>query len=312
MKAKRPIQSMSVVASLALCIACGGGEIDNDGGVGDGDAGGTIDAPMSVVDSGPVADAENCQPPDMLFVLDRTMSMHRRPDGTVPADDPAGHMESKWYLAISAIEMVTQELQETVRFGLELFPVDRGGDVCVTLSQRISGITATNVQCEEGEVPVAPDIQTGNAIAGAIDHETTRLCRSTPIGAGLGTAIDALAAIQDPIRDQYAVLLTDGQDTCDEPLSLANAQALGGAGVGLYVIGFDGSGNGVDNGHLNDLACAGRTAPNFASACMEDGNGGYIAVERDGPALYLLASDANELSTQLEMVAGQVCCNCIE
>jgi hypothetical protein len=240
------------------------------------------------------------------------MSMHRRPDGTIPPDTPAGHAESKWFLAITSIEAVTASLDRTVRFGLELFPIDRGGDVCVTLSQRINGITATNVQCEEGDVLVSPEIDTSDAVAAALDPETTRLCRSTPIGAGTGTALAALAEQADPIRDQYAVLLTDGQDTCDEPLSLANAQALREAGVGLFVIGFDGTGGtGVDNGHLNDLACAGGTAPDFAQSCTDDGAGGFVAVDRGGPPLYLLAEDAQQLQAQLEQVAGTICCGCV-
>lgn len=306
-----------LVFSLACALATGSGACSDDGnGNGGGNDGGAGDIDGNsgpVTDGGPVADADNCQPPDMLFVLDRTMSMHRRPDGTVPPDTPDGHMESKWYLAINAIEAATQSLQETVRFGLSLFPVDSGGaDVCVTLSQRISGITASNTPCEAGEVLVPPDISTGAAIAGALDPETTRLCRSTPIGAGLGTAIAELEARYDPIREQYAVLITDGEDTCDEGLSLGNTQALSQNGVGVYVIGFDSSGGGIDHGHLNDLACAGRTAPDFASACQDDGNGNYIALDRNGPALYLLAGDAAELLAQLEQVAGQVCCNCIE
>lgn len=301
--------------AVVLIGACGddGGAIDAGNGADDGGA--NTDAPPAI-DSGPRPDAESCQPPDMLIVLDRTMSMHRRPDGSVPPDTLAGHMESKWYLAITALEEVTSNLDATIRFGLEMFPLDPGMDQmgderCVTLSERIGGTTSMNDQCEAGAIDVSPDLGTATAIDNAMDPETTRLCRSTPIGAGLGTAISELALIQDPIRDQYAILLTDGQDTCDEPLSLYNAQMLGAAGVGLYVIGFDGSGSGVDHGHLNDLACAGRTAPDPGTNCMDDGMGGFIATDRTGPTLYLLADTASVLTEQLEDVAGEVCCDCI-
>ena len=296
------------MVAVSLVAGCGGNSRAIDGGNGDGGA--VVDA-GPVIDAGPRVDAGNCQAPDMLIVLDRTMSMHRRPDGTVPLDTPAGHMESKWYLAITALEAVTANLDTTIRFGLEMFPRDPGNNVCVTLSQRIQQMTATNPTCEAGAIDVSPDLDTAVAIDTAMDPETTRLCTSTPIGAGLGTAITELAAIADPIRDQYAVLLTDGQDTCNEALSLSNAQALGADGVGLYVIGFDGSGTGVDHGHLNDLACAGRTAPDPTTNCMSDGMGGFIATDRTGPTLYLLADSAAVLTTQLEDVAGTVCCNCI-
>lgn len=305
--------TLVAVVIIALTMGCSANVDGANGDAGGNDSGTAVDGPGSIVDAGPRVDADSCEPPDMLFVLDRTMSMHRRPDGSIPPDTAAGHMASKWYVAIDAIESVSQNLEQTVRFGLELFPIDPGGNVCVTLSERITGTTATNVQCEPGELLVSPDLRTADAIAQSLDPETTRLCRSTPIGGGLGAARMALEAVVDPIREQYAVLLTDGQDTCDEALSLANGQALGDSGVGLYVIGFDSSGGGIDHGHLNDLACAGRTAPDFASNCMDDGNGSYVAVDADnGPALYLLAGDAQQLAAQIEQVAGEVCCNCIE
>jgi Mg-chelatase subunit ChlD len=115
---------------------------------------------------------------------------------------------------------------------------------------------------EGGEIAVSPAINRGANIAAAVDPLTTRLCRSTPIGTGLETAIAELAAIADPSREQFAVLLTDGQDTCDEALALANAHALAAADRRLYVIGFDRSGgSGVDNGLLSDLACLAARRP---------------------------------------------------
>lgn len=296
-----------ILALSLVVVACGGDSGANiDANTSGGDGGGGADA------VGSPFDASSCQPPDMLFVVDRTMSMHRRPDGTrTPASDPSTWVESKWYIALSTIETVTASLDQTIRFGLSLFPIDRGGDLCVTLEQRINDITATNVQCEGGELLVPPDLGTAGVIANAIDPYTTRLCRSTPIGAGLGTALTELAAIQDPIRDQYVTLLTDGQDTCDEALSLANAQALAAAGINVYVIGFDASGTGVDRGHLNDLACAGKTAPDFATNCMDAGGGNYVATNRDGPTLYFDAGDAGQLEATMTTIAGAVCCNCI-
>src|SRR6185436_13017075 len=98
-----------------------------------------------------------CEPPDLLIVLDRTMSMHKRPDGSIPPDTAAGHAESKWYLAVNAVEQVSAAPADNgLRFGLELFPRDPGGGVCVTLSQKIQGLSATNPSCEQGEVVVVP------------------------------------------------------------------------------------------------------------------------------------------------------------
>jgi hypothetical protein len=301
------------IASLTiLAVACGDGSGTPDALGGAGDAT-VVDAPP-VTDAPPLSDAESCEPPDMLLVLDRTMSMHRRPDGSVPPDTAAGHMQSKWYIAITAIEQLTADLEGTIRFGLELFPRDPGQDLCVTLSQRINDVTAMNVQCEAGEVLVSPDTGTVPAIAAALDPETTRLCRSTPIGAGLETARSELESLTDPVRDQFAILITDGQGTCNmDALALSEAQALAAAGIKLYVIGFDGSGgSGVDNAHLNDLACAGQTAPLFPTPCTDDGAGNYTATSPGGAPLYFLADDAAALGQALAEVAGEVCCNCVD
>src|SRR5262245_47110075 len=63
-----------------------------------------------------------CEAPDVLVLLDRTASMAERPDGTLPADTAAGHTESKWFIAIQAVEALSRELESSVRFGLALFP----------------------------------------------------------------------------------------------------------------------------------------------------------------------------------------------
>lgn len=291
------------ICAVLVLAACGG---TKDNGNGNGDAGnGNGDG------GNPTTDAETCEAPDMLVLLDRTMSMHRRPDGTVPPDTVAGRAESKWAIAIGAVETLTAQFQTSVRFGLTLFPRDPGGDQCVTLSQRIGGQTATNPQCEAGEDLVTPAISTANAIATALDPDTTLLCNTTPVGAGLGTARDALAAIQDPIRDQYVVLVSDGADTCDEPLVLANTNALAAAGVKTYVIAFDGSGTGIDKGLLNDAACAGRTALGFPTPCTVDGNGNYRATDRAGAVLFLAAENGPALVDAFQDIAGQVCCGCV-
>jgi hypothetical protein len=255
-----------------------------------------------------------CVPPDMLIVLDRTMSMHKRPDGTLPPDTAAGHAESKWYIAVEAVETLTASLDQTIRFGLELFPRDPGMNQCVTLAQRIQGISATNPQCEQGEVPVQPNIGTSIAIGAILDPETTLLCRSTPIGAGLITAKDTLAAIAMVNRPQFVVLITDGNETCDQPLPLQQAQALAKSGVKSYVIGFDASGDvtdGIDKTMLNDLACAGQTVSGFPAGCIDDGAGNYRWDAQSGMDVFLLAQNGTALNDLLKQLGGEVCCDCV-
>jgi hypothetical protein len=297
----------ALLSVLALVVGgCGPSSGDPQDGGNGGNDGSAADAHVWW-DGFVGSDAgDPCEPPDMLIVLDRTMSMHRQPNGD-PAPQ-ASHELSKWYLAIDAIETVTSAYDQRLRFGLELFPRDPADGSCVTLTQRIAGTTATNVACEEAEVLVSPDVGTAGAIDAAMDPETTLLCSSTPIGAGLDTALGHLSGIQDPIRGQYALLVTDGQDTCTAPDPVARVQALAAAGVSTFVVGFDASGTGVDPETLNNMACAGMTAPDHAQRCVDQGGGAYVAVDPSGPMLYLSASDGPELATQLESVASAVGC----
>jgi von Willebrand factor type A domain len=318
--------ALGVALVLALATACSGSN-DNavagngatgGGGTHSGGNGGTSasgGAGGISLDGGAAtggsAGGSACDPPDMLFVLDRTMSMHRRPDGT-PAT-LAQPEESKWWIAITAIEALTAKLDKTLRFGLELFPRDPGGNVCVTLAERIQGTTATNPTCEEGEILVSPKLSAATDIAGAIDPQTTRLCTSTPIGAAIGTATTELSTIKTANRGQYGILISDGQDTCDDALVLSSAQALAASGVKLYVIGFDAAaGTGVSKTQLNQLACAGQTAKGFPAPCTKDAQGNYTATTPDGEVLYLLAEDATKLTDALSQVASGVCCGCIQ
>jgi hypothetical protein len=126
-----------------------------------------------------------------------------------------------------------------------------------------------------------------------------------------------LEAVRDDLRDQYALLITDGADTCDyrdgyDTNSLLSADALRDSGVKAFVVGFDGSGEGVDAAHLNHLACAGGTAVGFDSNC-ELVNGHYRAVDAlGGPRLFLLADDGVSLEAALESVTSEVCCGCVD
>lgn len=276
---------------------------------GKGGEGGTIFAGSGGAGGGG-GSAPACEPPDLLIVLDRTMSMHKRPDGATPADTAAGHMESKWYIAINAVEKLSASLEQKIRFGLELFPKDPGGGVCVTLSQRIQGMTATNPTCQKGEVIVDPNLNTGMAIATALDPEKTRLCTSTPIGQGLITAETSLAALKNPIREQFVMLISDGGDTCDAALPLTKIQDLAKAGIKTYVIAFDGT-QGINEALLNDLSCAGQTSPGFPANCKMDAMGNYVWDSASAMNVFSLAENDQALNTIFDKIGADVCCDCV-
>jgi hypothetical protein len=258
----------------------------------------------------------NCEPPDMLIVLDRTMSMHRQPNGTPAVDTPGGLKESKWWIAVEAVEVATATYSQGIRFGLELFPKDPGNGACVTLQQRISGTTATNPNCQQGEVLVEPDLSTSAAIDMAIDPLTSVLCKSTPIAKGLETTSAALLALEqgsNTEREQYALLITDGQDTCSALDALQEVQAMAAAEVKTYVVGFHASGGtGVDVPQLNNMACGGHTATDFANNCVDDGQGNYSWDSLALPIVYIVAEGADSLNVALTNIAAEVCCDCID
>ena len=291
------------------------GRLADDASSGDGTTGGdAIGFGDSLADVG-----SQCEPPDMLIVLDHTDSMMNTPTGGVPANTPAGHAKTKWVLACDAVKALVAPPADThSRFGLELFPLDPkvvtdagGTGSCMTLSQMLGGSVSNNTRCQPAEVPVPPSLGTGTAIQGILDPETLRLCLSTPIAGALDTATTELKSIANPNRKQFIVLVTDGGESCNGD-SVGVTQALAAAGIETYVVGF-GSGDagsaGVNVGLLDDLACAGLTAANFATSCTKMG-AGYVATTHTGPPVFFLAEDGTALQQALQTIQTATCCGC--
>lgn len=256
-----------------------------------------------------------CQPPDVLITLDRTLTMHKTPSGGTPVDAP-DYPSSKWFQAITAIDqLVAPPLDNTIRFGLELWPKEAEG--CITLAERVENTKqATNMFCEAGEIVVPPALATGTAIQAALDPATTKICISTPTGSALLTGLDHLKSIAAPGRPQFVALVTDGADwdqSCPDPNPLSIVQQMATDGVKTFIVGFSAEGEvqpgGVGAAFLNDMACAGQTAKGFPAPCAQMG-AGYVAVDPGGPALYLQAGNGGELSAALKGVATEVCCDC--
>ncbi len=310
--------SKLLLMSALLLPACGASAGDPAGG-----PDGAVTVFADAAPSAPQADAApaviDCdEPPQLMIVLDRSGSFARRPDGTLPPNTADGKKQTRWQIAITAIDTTAAALGNEIQFGLALFPFDpdgAGGHDCSNLGTWLKQYLppeSNDLACQHGEVKVSPAAMNAAAIDQAIDRDNTGLCSFTPIGAGLAAAKDELTSIADPEIEQYAILITDGADTCDGDAgyttdSLATADAMAAAGIDLYVVGFDGSGEDLEPAHLNDLACAGHTAPDFATNCHEAG-GGFRAVAAPSPGrLYYLATELGSLQASLMAISADVC-----
>jgi len=300
-----------------------GGSRGSGGATGSGgghDASG--DSTLHLGDGAP-SEGGGCTPPDMLIVLDHTDSMSDEPNGKKPANTAAGHLLSKWYLATQAVKaVVAPPLDEKIAFGLELFPLDPhvvtdagGTGKCQTLMKLLGGTASTNTSCEAGEILVAPAGGTGATITSLLDPEAVALCNTTPIKRALETAGSELASSAKSGVAQYVLLVTDGGETCASSAAVVTtAQGLAAAGVKTFVVGFgatEAGSAGVNVHLLDDLACAGMTAPGFPAPCVK-GAAGYTAKSTSGAPIFSLAEDGTSLETALATITGSVCCGCVK
>ena len=175
---------------------------------------------------------DNCTPPQLLLVLDKSSSMN---------DVPTGSTDSKWTIAANAIQTLATTYETGIDMGLMLFP--------------------SQGQCSPGSVVV--DIGPGHAadIVSALGDPPPSGGSWTPMAQSLDVAAN-YAPLLDTSRVNHLVLITDGWQWCDPydsatrflPVSsVGNLQSLG---VTVYVVGFGGS---VDTLTLNRAAVAAGT-----------------------------------------------------
>ena len=190
-------------------------------------------------------------PPNVLIVLDQSGSMDDEIDGT-----------SKWDIAVAAIDSLLTDFGAGVRFGLVLYPSDG--------------------ECGAGNVVVDVGEDTADAIRAAI--AATGPDGSTPIGDSLAVLTD-YAGLEDPMRANYVLLITDGEERCDgDGEAGATALRMETPEIKTFVVGFGGE---VDPDALNAIAVAGGTA-------------------LPGDPSYYQADDAASLTMAFADIAGAV------
>lgn len=322
---------------LVLAAGCGGGEdrpstsvtslplpttYTNGSSDGSGTAGtaGTADSgtagPDDTADGGPVFDVgtmadappgEECVPPDVLVVLDRSQSMHRTPAGDTPSNDMAGYQSSRWWIAIEALEAFAATFDGGIALGLELFP-DASPMGCVTLPQRVGGQNATDDGCNTSELLFAPALGTAAQFDAQLDPLTTLMCNQTPISTAIANAGPVLAGLAAPDHEQYVILLTDGGESCGGDYTARVQELVASTGARVYVVAFGDTALTDEHEGLNRMACAGQTAVGFPAPCVDDGMGNYDAADPAGATLYIPAEDGQALVDAFDGIAGALCC----
>jgi MYXO-CTERM domain-containing protein len=163
-----------------------------------------------------------CEEPNVLVILDKSGSM----------DD-----DGKWGQAKRAIRRLTDDFQDRIRFGLMVFPW--GGNCDVDLNDGAL------------RAPVA------RMNAGLIQNQLDQFGPNgrTPLGLAVRRGRQYLQDLNDVVRRNYLVVVTDGIEKCGGDPDDEARDAFD-AGYPVFVIGF---GNGVDGRQLNRMAERGGT-----------------------------------------------------
>lgn len=226
---------------------------------GSGDAGTSV---ASMTASGGLCERRTVQAqritPDMLIVLDRSLSM--APDANDTSTD-------RWDGAVAAINQTAAAFDGKIDFGLMTFPAFDSRQL-----SRASGSATVEVQCPTG----ALDVELGPSRAAQIAETLEGLLPggSTPTGPTLLAALDVLRAAAKlyagVLAPRYVLLVTDGDPNCagppafdgSDPLArrqtLDAVEALTAAQIKTYVVGIQTAGTSfVDQ--LDEMAALGGT-----------------------------------------------------
>jgi hypothetical protein len=204
--------------------------------------------------------------PDLLLVLDRSCSMRQRVGGV-----------RKWQAAVDAIDGLTREFDDQLRFGLVLFPDTVGN------------------QCRQGDIPIPLGDGNGPPIRDLLRRALDDMDPNWPDGPCVTNIDSGVAkaatdpALADPARPHYLMLITDGEQAgCSadggNDGTVRTLEALDHGGVSTFVVGF---GAEVSAQWLTRFSDAG-------------------GVPRAGDPRYHQADDAPALLATLRDIAGQV------
>jgi len=237
--------SGGAVGSGGIGLSGGGGSGASGGDVGLGGTGGMSCGQTNV--------SVMPEPPDILIVQDKSLSMDQDPSGN-NCNTPGC---SKWSQVSAAIDSVVMTTQTSVNWGLVFFG-----------SNNMCGVNTTP------NVPITPNTSY-TPISQA--YATNMPSSYTPTEAALNAAVAYMQTVTDP-NPKFLLLATDGLPNCapndrnvtddDSPGTVTAVTNAKTAGFPTFVVGI---GNTQGDATLNMLAMAGGE-PQVGSA---DGNSFY-------------------------------------
>ncbi len=190
------------------------------------------------------------QPPDLLIVLDRSISMSTTVSGTT---------SNRWEVMEEAITSLTTAKEADINFGLMVFPTD---DTC--------GVSAGAL------VDPAPNT------AAAVQNELSLLepGGATPAVPGLTEALATYDALPVNPHGRFVLFAADGEPNCygGAPETASAIADLKTAGIDTFVLGF---GSGVGEATLNDAALAGGQAKATAPYYYQTDDAAELATALD-------------------------------
>jgi von Willebrand factor type A domain len=240
-------------------MGTGGGVVIGNGGSGSGSGG-----DVGIVPPPPTCGQTNVsvmpQPPDILIVQDRSLSMtddsSGRPctGGTANGNGNCGST-SKWAQVVAAIDQVVMKTQTTVNWGLMFL-----GD-----EDTMCGAATKPV------VPITPQTSYAPIQAALAGVQFTGQI-GTPTTAVVNNAVSYLKTVPDS-NAKYLLLATDGEPNCangsaagnDATGSQAAVAAAKAAGFPTFVVGIATTSDAAATSALNAAAAAGGEAQTGAA-----------------------------------------------
>jgi len=209
--------------------------------------------------------------PKILILMDKSGSMVW--PGCAAAGDPVGagcptpsapydKPFDRWIPSVQALKSTTAAFEDSVRFGLMVFPSPALPGDLPPLS---------TVGCQPGKVSVEPALNAADEIALVLDSEVAD-GDSTPIPGSLRAAHEALgAATPSTDASRYVLLITDGAPNCMTDGTTAPAapdaaqdtyaelDSLTTDGIRTYVVGYDTDTNDETAAVMDEMARRGGT-----------------------------------------------------